>query len=329
MAHGSRQGVTVLELLTVIVIFSILLGLTVSFLQGANKDLGVAAAANGAVGVLRVAHQQSRSTSSPSWVVLDTKSNRIFLLVKETVGEWHLEDMVTTGAFGKDGKVSAGASQAQVARVGKGILLSGSASIAFGEVPQLDADQGLAIEFWFLRRTGRGRAVLCSVGNDVEVVSENDGHVEAKVGKLRATSDQLRVPNDAWCQLQVIYSGRELKLLLNRREVQSVRGKADWARGGVFTVGGSGFTGIVDEVRLGLILPRDEVSLPAEVTMSVEGVQLPESGEVVITFDSEGRLDPSVSPQPFSFTVKSTADAKRITVGPGGTLQAVERPADK
>ena len=329
MARGSRRGVTILELLTVIVIFSILLGLAVTFLQGANKDLGVAAAANGAVGVLRMAHQQSRSTSSPSWVVLDTKGNRIYLLLKETVGEWHLEDMGTTGAFGKDGKVSAGASQAQVARVGKGIQLSGSASINFGEVPMLAPDQGLSIEFWFLRRSGRGRAVLATIGSDVEVASENDGHIEAKVGPLRASSGQSRVPIDACCHLQLVFSGRELKLLLNRREVMAVAGKADWARGGAFTVGGSGFTGIVDEVRLGLILPRDEVALPAEVTISVEGVQLPESGEVVIAFDSEGRLDPSVSPQPFKFTVKSTADAKRITVGPGGTLQSVERPDDK
>lgn len=328
MTHGSRHGATVLELLAVIVIFSILLGLAVTFLQGANKDLGVAAAANGAVGVLRVAHQQSRSSSSPCWVVLDTKGNRIFLLVKETIGEWHLEDAVTTGAFGKDGKLSPGASQAQVARVGKGIQLSGSASITFGEVPQLDADQGLAIELWYLRRSGRGRAVLCTIGTDVEVVSENDGHVEAKVGKLRASSDPLRVPSDAWCHLQVIYSGRELKLLLNRREVQAVKGKADWSRGGVFTVGGSGFTGIVDEVRLGLILPRDEVALQAEVSIVVEGVQLPESGEAVIAFDTEGRLDPSVTPQPFKFVLKSTADARRISVGPGGTILEIERPTD-
>src|SRR5262245_20448921 len=175
MAHGSRQGITILELLTVVVIFSILLGLAVTFLQNANKDLGVAAAANGAVGVLRVAHQQSRSSSSPSWVVLDTKANRIYLLLKETIGEWHLEDMITTGAFGKDGKPSSGASQAPVGRVGKAIQLSGSASIAFGEVPSLAPDQGLAIELWYLRRSGRGRGVLASIGDTVEVSSENDG----------------------------------------------------------------------------------------------------------------------------------------------------------
>ena len=330
--HASRdrsRGVTLLELLTVLVIFSLLLGITASFMQGANKDLGVAAAANHAVGVLRVAHQQSRSSSSPSWIVLDTKQGRIFLLLKETVGEWHLEDMVTTGAFGKHGKPSGGASQAQVARVGKGIQLSGG-SINFGEVPVFMPDQGFSIEFWYLRRSGRGRGVLATIGDAVEIVSENDGHVEARIGTLRVSSGQIRLPLDAWCYLQLLYSGREARLILNRREVQLASGRADWVRPGAsFSVGGSGFTGIVDEVRLGLILPRDEVALPAEVSITVEGVQVPESGEVVIAFDSEGRLDPSVSPQPFSFIVKSTADAKRITVGPGGTLQAVERPGDK
>jgi len=35
-----------------------------------------------------------------------------------------------------------------------------------------------------------------------------------------------------------------------------------------------------------------------------------------------------VTPQPFRFVVKSTADARRISVGPGGTIQEIERPAD-
>jgi prepilin-type N-terminal cleavage/methylation domain-containing protein len=321
--RDSRTGVTLLELLTVLVIFSMLLGITAAFMQSANKDLGVAAAANHAAGVIRVAHQQSRSTAAPSWVVLDTKQGRIYLLMKETVGEWHLEDMATTGAFGRDGKVSGGASQAQVARVGKGIQLSGSSTIAFGEVPVYAPDQGLAIEFWFLRRSGRGRGVLASVGDGVEVSSEPDGHIEARVGTLRASSGQIRVPIDVWCYLQLLYSGRELKLILNRREVQSTAGKADWIRPGAsFAVGGSGFTGIVDEVRLGLVVPRDEYVLPPECTIAFKGgVQVPESGEVVIAIDAEGRLDPSVAPQPFTFTIKSAVDAKDITIGPGGTLQ--------
>jgi type II secretory pathway pseudopilin PulG len=310
---------TLLEILTVLVIFSLLLGITASFMQGANRDLGVAAAANHAVGVLRIAHQQSRSSSAPSWVVLDTKEGRIYMLLKETVGEWHLEDLGTTGAFGRDGKVSGGM-QVQ-GRVGKAIQLSGG-TIAFGEVPFYAPDQGVAIEFWFLRRSGRGRGVLCSIGSDIEASSEPDGHIEARVGTLRVSSGQIRVPIDAWCYFQLVYSGRELKLILNRREVMSVNGKTEWARGATFAVGGGGFNGVVDEVRLGLIIPRDEYLLPSECTFAFPaGFQLPDSGQVVIAFDAEGRLDPSVSPQPFEFSLKSPAAAKVIKVGPGGTLQ--------
>jgi len=318
--RAGSSGVTLLELLTVLVIFSLLLGLTAAFMQGANRDLGVAAAANHAVGVLRVAHQESRSSAAPSWVVLDSKLSRIYMLSKETVGEWHLEDMVTTGAFGKDGKVSGG--QLVNGRVGKAIQLSGSASIAFGEVPTYAPDQGISIEFWFLRRSGRGRGVLASVGDAVEIAAETDGHIEARVGTIRASSGQIHLPNDAWCHLQAIYSGRELKLILNRREVQSVAGKTELPRGVNFSVGGSGFTGIIDEVRLGLIIPREEYYLPSECTIVLKaGAVMPDSGEFAIGFDAEGRLDPSVTPQPFSFTIKSPAAQQEITIGPGGTLQ--------
>lgn len=318
--RSGSSGVTLLELLTVLVIFSLLLGITAAMMQGANRDLGVSAAANHAVGVLRVAHQESRSSAAPCWVVLDTKQNRIYMLMKETVGEWHLEDLATTGAFGKDGKVSGG--NLVNGRVGKGIQLSGSASIGFGEVPTYTPDQGIAIEFWFLRRSGRGRGVLASVGDAVEIAAETDGHIEARVGTIRASSGQIHLPNDAWCHLQVIYSGRELKLILNRREVQSVAGKTELPRGLSFSVGGSGFTGIIDEVRLGLIIPREEYFLPSECTIGFKtGYVVPESGEMVIAFDAEGRLDPSVTPQPFSFTLKSPAAQQEITVGPGGTLQ--------
>jgi hypothetical protein len=189
-------------------------------------------------------------------------------------------------------------------------------------VPTYAPDQGIAIEFWFLRHAGRGRGLLASVGNAVEITIESDGHIEARVGGLHASSGQIHLPNDAWCYLQAVYSGRELKLILNRREVQSVVGKTELPRGLSFSVGGSGFTGIIDEVRLGLIIPREEYYLPNECSITFKtGIVVPESGELVIGFDAEGRLDPSVTPQPFSFTIKSPVAAQEVTVGPGGTLE--------
>ena len=66
MPLGGRRGVTVLELLAVIVIMSMLLGFAVFYMQGANQDLGVHASVNHVAGLFRLAQQHARTTSSPA-----------------------------------------------------------------------------------------------------------------------------------------------------------------------------------------------------------------------------------------------------------------------
>src|SRR5438132_13633192 len=120
----ARAGMTLIELIAVVVIFSLLLGLSVYFLKNANRDLGVNASANTVQSVLRGAHQLARSNAAPAWVVLATKENSVYLLAKETVGEWHLED--ATGAFGKAATITGG--KVVPGRVGTGILLGSSST---------------------------------------------------------------------------------------------------------------------------------------------------------------------------------------------------------
>jgi prepilin-type N-terminal cleavage/methylation domain-containing protein len=319
--HSSR-GVTLLELLAVIVVFSLLLALSVALLQGANRDLGVGAAANHVAGLLRVAHQRARGDSSPAWVALDTKQNSVALLIKETVGEWHFEDTVTTGAFGRNAQVSGNTSHVP-ARVGYGFQLTGSSSINCGEVPVYDPDQGIAIEFWFLRRSYAGRMVLCTVGDMIEVSAGQDGRIDARVGALRVSSDQIRLPLEAWCYLQLICSGSDLRLLLNQRQVARTPGKAGWVKGGNFVIGNSrsGLMGIVDEARLSLIIPRNLYRFADECVFEFpEGFKVPADGQVVIAFDQEGRLDGSFT-RPFQFWIKSPSDRKGVEVGLGGNIR--------
>ena len=95
-----RRGVTLLELLAVIVIISMLLGFAVYYMQGANRDLGVVASVNHVAGLFRIAQQHARTTSSPAWVALDTRGNTAYVLLKETVGEWHLEPDPKGGGTG-------------------------------------------------------------------------------------------------------------------------------------------------------------------------------------------------------------------------------------
>jgi hypothetical protein len=166
--------------------------------------------------------------------------------------------------------------------------------------------------------------VLFTIGDQVEGVCEADGRVTVRIGSLTVGSGNVQIPLEAWCLLQVVYSGRDLRLFLNRAPVSApVLGKSAWSPGGAFTVGNQkqGFTGIVDEIRLSLIIPRDAFSLSSESVFEFPaGFVPPPDGEVVISFDSEGRLDPAVHLEPVKFAVKSPADRRTIVVGLSGTL---------
>lgn len=298
-------------------IFSLMLALSVVFMQNANKDLGVSAAVHHVAGLLRLSQQHARTTTSPAWVVLDTKENQAHALLKETVGEWHLED--GTG-FGSPAQVTGGSKVP--GRVGQGVLFQGSGTIQCGDVPLFAPDQGIAVELWFLRRPGRSRGVLARVADQVELAAETNGQISGRVGGLRVDSGNLRLPQDSWCYVQLIYSGRDLRLFLNRTPCGLVAGTTTWTTG-AFQVGEtrSGITGIVDEIRLSLITPQDRFLLAAECQFDfAPGFTVPPDGKVVIGFDPEGRLEPSLAP-PFTFAIKSTADRKALTILLSGAVQ--------
>jgi hypothetical protein len=183
----------------------------------------------------------------------------------------------------------------------------------------------VAIEMWFERKTQRNRGVLCTIGDGVKISVESDGRVTAQVGTLQTSSGNVRVPSETWCYVHLLYSGRDLRLFLNRVPMAGpVVGKGAWAPGGAFIVGDAkeGFTGIVDEIRLSLIVPRDAIALSNECVFAFKpGFTVPPDGEVVISFDAEGRLDPAVNTAPFEFTIKSPAAERKIVVGLSGTLQ--------
>ena len=325
MSFGGRRGVTVLELLAVIVIMSMLLGFAVFYMQGANRDLGLHASANHVAGLFRLAHQHARTTSSPAWVVLETRENAAHLLLKETVGEWHLEQDPAgkqgQGAFGRDAVVENG--KAVQGRVGQGVEFQGGGYIRCPEIPLQDPAQGLALELWMMRRGGRNRAVLAKVGSDVELSAETNGEISARVGGLGVRSAGMRVPLDAWCHVLMIWSGRDLRLFLNRVPAGTAAGPATWTAGQPLVVGDSksGLVGVVDEIRVGLILPQDRFRLPPEVSFEFKpGFTPPPDGAVVVGYDPEGRLDPAFG-KAFGFDLKSAADRRTLTISQSGSVQ--------
>jgi len=258
------RGVTLLELVVVIVILALLLGLSIALFSGANRDLGVRASANQLVAVLRGARDEARSAHAPAWVVVHTGENSVVAMTKETVGEWHFEDTVTTGAFGRNARVTNG--QHVPARVGMGFRLSGSTSIDCGEIPLYAPDQGLAIEFWLQRFGGTSRQIVCTVGTWLELAIDVSGRVVANFGGFSLNSGDvyLRSP-DAWFYLQLVYDGREAQLFINDALIVARAGRAPWSKAAPLVVGGKGgVSGVIDEVRVGIILPREKYFLPPE-----------------------------------------------------------------
>jgi prepilin-type N-terminal cleavage/methylation domain-containing protein len=311
------SGLTLIEMLTVITVFAMLLAFSIVFMQNANRDLGVAAGLGHVAGLLRIAQQHARTTAAPAWVVLDTTENAAHALLKETVGEWHLED--GTG-FGAPAQVTGGTRVP--GRVGQGILFAGSGTIQCGEVPVFAPNQGVAVELWYLRRPGRSRGVLARIGDQLELAAETDGRISGRVGTLQVHSDQVRLPADAWCWVQLVYSGRDLRLFLNRNPCGTTAGSTAWTPG-PFQVGDAraGVSGIVDEIRLSLIVPQERFALAPECRFDFSpSFKVPPDGKVVLGFDAEGRLEPPPAP-PFTFAVRSPADRRELTVQLSGALQ--------
>ncbi|HXG60990.1 MAG TPA: LamG-like jellyroll fold domain-containing protein [Planctomycetota bacterium] len=323
--RGPREGgLTLLELLVVIVILALVLGLSVTFLQDAGKDLGVVASANHVAALFRAARDRARASGAPAWVVFDVPRRAAHLLVKETAAEWHFEDPPEAGAFGRDARIRNGTRVP--GRVGQGIQLSGGGTIHGGDVPFPGVDPGFAVELWFQRRAGRtGRGVLCTLAEGVELAAEADGRIVGRAGGLSVSSGASRVPPEAWCHVQLLYSGRDLRLYVNRVPVDVRPGQAGWTpAGAAFIVGGErgGFAGIVDEVRVSRLLPGEEYVLAGEAAFEFPaGTAVPPDGKIAVAFDAEGRLESGGS---FTVRVRSPATAQEIEVSYGGSVERRE-----
>lgn len=327
MSSHRAGGLTLLELLVVIVILSLVLGLSVTFLQDAGKDLGVVASANHVAGLLRGARERARATGAPAWVVFDVPRRAVHLQVKETVGEWHFEDPPEAGAFGRNARIrNAGRVPG---RLGQGLQLSGGGTIHGGDLPFWGVDPGFAVELWFQRRAGRaaGRGVLCTLADGVELAVEADGRIVGRAGGLSVSSGASRIPPDAWCHVQLLYSGRDLRLYVNRSPVEVRPGQAGWVPAGAAFVVGSeraGFAGIVDEVRVSRLTPGEEYVLAGEAVFEFPpGTAIPPDGKLLVAFDPEGRLE---SGGAFTVRIRSPAAAEEIEVSYGGSVERREAP---
>ncbi len=314
-----RAGVTLLEVLVVLAILSMIFGLTIGLLRNANRDLGVMAAANTITSLLRAAGEHARAENSPAWVLLDIDDRVAGTLIRDTIVMCHFED--TSAGFGKTLQVN-GPVQV-LGRVGLAYKFTSSNTIDCGDIPRFAPDQGIAIEMWFNRAPGTGKHILASIGKEMEVYVDPIGQINVKVGSTIANSGQNRVPREWWAYCQAIYNGREIKILINGAEAGSTPCRYTWKGAAPLTLGSKkdGITGLLDEVRVSVIVPHDTYPLPPQVEFELPKTAKIQDGEFLIAFDASGRLDATRHPAEVPITLKSPAASKLLVVTRQGLVR--------
>lgn len=317
--NGGQSGVTLLEILVVLVILSMIMGLTIGVLRNANRDLGVMAASNTVASLLRAASEHARAENSPAWVVLDLDDRTAGTLIRETVVMCHFEDL--SAGFGK--QIAVNGPIQVLGRVGTAYRFTSSNTIECGSLPRFAPDQGIAIEMWFNRSPGTGKHILATLGSEMEVWVDPIGKVFTRVGTTSANTGTNLVPREWWVYCQAIYNGREIKILINGAEAASVPCRHEWKGSGMLTLGSKkdGLTGLMDEVRVSAIVPHDTYALPAQVEFELPKTAKVKDGEYLVGFDGSGRLDPSRHTAEVSITVKSPATSKTIVVTRQGLIR--------
>ncbi|MBI2931456.1 MAG: prepilin-type N-terminal cleavage/methylation domain-containing protein [Planctomycetes bacterium] len=314
----SRAGVTLLEMIVTIVIIAMVLGLSVVVFRSSNRDLGVRAAANHCVALVRSVSEHARAQRIPSWIVLDLGEPSIHTLTEETIQAWNFED--DRGAFGQ--RATTKGVRIVPGREGLAYQFGRSSAVQGAEVPVAAPDQGIGLEFWLYRLPGRGRQTVCTMGRQVEVVIDGTGRLTATVCGVAMDSKDAVLPMGAWVHVRAMHSGFEGRLFVNGVQVDARRGRTAWAQAERLIIGAEkdGFVGIVDSFRIGLIIARDKYFLPRETRFVLPSGTPQADDQFVIGFTPEGRLDPARHPGPVSFTVKSPADEKTITISPLGVV---------
>lgn len=319
MKRRADSGVTLMEIIVVLVILMILLGLAVGIFRGANRDMGLRASTHHVVALLRAAEEHARAENSPAQVVIDTEAGAAHSLTRQTVMMWHLED--ANGAFNRVATVTN--ARSVPGYIGMGHAFGGSSSMDCGEIPVNLPDPGLALEFYLKRPdVGRGEQTICTIGDDVFVKMQANGRLQGRIGNRQVNSGQITVRPEEWIHVLLIYNTLELKLIINGAEAGSQAGTADW-KGRRLILGSSksGFVGILDEFEVSLIVPQDRYFLPRENKFELpEGTALLQKKYFVVWFDPEGRLENAKHPTAVRFWLVSPKERRRIDVSAGGVV---------
>ena len=322
-----RRGLTLLELLLVMVVMGIVMGIGVG--SFASLDPGRSSAIEIVRGALRSAVNSAKARRAPAVVRVDLKAGELTPRGLEVVGTWHFESADLTGAFGVKG-VSTGARLAS-GYLGEAVEFPAGANarVEFGiqDDPSFEFGEGFAIECLIAPDTASSAHAI-SVGHVFGLYVLATGAVRVwfvSVDLEGEPSGQVVLDSDAgellagrWSRVRAEYDRRELSLWIDGvrvRQLATEEGVAKVAAPLMLGGGQKAFVGRIDELILSAWEAGEPRVLPQSVTLEPGA---PEE----IWFDGAGHLDKLAHPEPVALSLLfDNGRTEVVHVGRWGTIE--------
>ena len=321
------RGMTLLELLLVMVVMGVVMGLGVGTF--ASLDPGRGTAASTVRGALRSAVQSAKANRAPAVVQLDAKTGELTPRGLVTVGTWHFEGLGLRGAFGVDGIGTNIEKSPGV--LGEALEFPAGAraraEFAIQDDPSFEFSGGFAIECQ-IAPDASSSAHAISVGNVFGLYVLATGAVRVwfySVDQDGEQSGQVVLDSEAalllpgeWSKVRVEYDRRELMIVVDGVRVARMEASEEVARVQAPMMLGGGqkpFVGRIDELVLSAWTIGEIRKLPASVVLDKET-------PAEIGFDAAGHLDALRHPEALELGLTHLSGRRELVrVGRWGTIE--------
>jgi prepilin-type N-terminal cleavage/methylation domain-containing protein len=331
MAFRNRNGFTVIELLVVLTIVALITGAGLAVLSHSGRQFGFQSMRGELVSMIRYARSNAITEKGVSAVVINGPKKQILSFARRTFGLWRFEDIdgdnKSAGAFNNKAELKGGAVIAPFGRFGSGLLITGAGYAECGTIPILSRNAGLSVECW-ISPTVISPLTARTVVNmpELTLILDSDDSVKAAYGSLSFNTAGSILSYERWSHLMLLYEPDYtrsddrgvLSLYINgvlSGQTLGNPGISIGKRNFYVSHGGAPFKGMIDEVKVTLLVETQTLKLESDITIrQLNGLLF--VAPFGIRFDKDGRL---VQPVPaMLFNSASTNDSFILAVDDDG-----------
>ena len=315
---GRDHGFSLIELMVVVTLISILLGIGSALFTHAHRKLALNVAAAETVTLLKQARYFSMQESERSVILLTPETMELWGY--RPVGFWHLEDMVSHGAFGKNATPKN--LETAAGKVGRSLQFKGeNSSLECGKFGQFNLGDGFSLSFWVYPERAKDSQSLFQISH-YYILGVNPDYTLALKAFDQKTNTSLLYPLPLyqWTHLYLADHGNSISVLADDVLLAQLSYRRSRIPQDAPLLLGNGFKGKMDEVKLCARVALETLWLPEDIVFR----KAPER----IVFDRHGALDVSngISSLTMLLEKQSAQECIMVSLSSFGIVSVSEPP---